>query len=116
MSDEPTETLSLVSLSYREAQRLNRLHAKGDPEGVAFFEELKASAGECFLCGSSLGPGEGVAAIMSDPAAKTPGMAMIGRQCDECGAQTFQWRMNRLVKIFKAMRPGWHARRPGWRR
>jgi hypothetical protein len=119
MSDDATtETLTLVSLPYKEAQRLNRLHAKGEPEGVAFFDELKAGAGECFLCGLPLGPGEGVGCIMSDPRAGSE-MAMVGRQCDTgiCGNLTYQQKLHRLIKIYKAMYgPGWHARRPGWRR
>jgi len=37
MSDEP---LTLVSMPYAEAQRLNRLCMKNEPEGVAFEYEV----------------------------------------------------------------------------
>jgi hypothetical protein len=114
MSDDEPQTLTLVALPYREALRLNRSYKNGEPEGTEFFDELRATEGECFLCAAPLSPGEGACAIMTDPAAKTPGTAMIGRQCDSCGSQTFQWRLNRLIKIFKAMHKGWHATRPSW--
>jgi hypothetical protein len=40
--------------------RLERAFRRGEAEAIAFFDELKADEGECFLCGVPLQPGEGL--------------------------------------------------------
>src|SRR5260370_29490910 len=75
VSDSP---LQLASMPRKEAVRLELAFRRGDPEAVAFFDELKSSQGECFLCGDPLQPGEGVAALMPDPAAPQPDLIMWG--------------------------------------
>ena len=52
--------LSLISMRYAEAARLNSAAARGETEAVEFFRDLWPEMGECFLCGNQLAPGAGV--------------------------------------------------------
>ena len=105
--------LSLISMRYAEAARLNSAAARGETEAVAFFRDLWPEMCECFFCGNPLAPGACVTPIMTHPRGK-PGAAMLGRQCDTCSALPWQTRMHRLTKLFKLMFAGWRPTRPGW--
>jgi len=108
MSDE--HELKLLNLDWHEAMRLDRASKKGDPEALAFFADVRSGKGQCLICGANLEDDEGVAMIVPDPGASEL-LALIGRQCVECNSLTWQVRAHKLIKLFKAMYPGWHVAR-----
>src|ERR1043165_3061682 len=109
------DRLGLISIPYHAADRLHRAAGKGDPEALQLLNELWPGDVECFQCGRLLAPGEGTAAILPDPPNQRKGMAMLGRTCPACAALPYVWQMRKIIKIMRAMYPGWHPRRAGWR-
>jgi hypothetical protein len=107
MSDE--YPLNLVNLPWTEAMRLDKRFNEGAPDGVEFFADLRAGKGRCFICDAEMEDDAGVISIMPEPT--RIGVALLGRQCEACGSLTWQQRANRIIKLFKAMRPGWHVTR-----
>jgi hypothetical protein len=65
------------------------------------------------LCGVPLQPGEGVAALMPDPAATRPDLGMWGRHCQACMSLPYPIRLRKLMTIMRAMFPNF--RPAGWR-
>ena len=61
--------LSLISMRYAEAARLNSAAARGETEAVEFFRDLWPEIGERFFCGNPLALGAGVTSIMTHPRA-----------------------------------------------
>lgn len=101
--------LKLVNLPWREAMRLNKIYEQGAAQGVDFFAELRAGRGRCFICDTPMEDDAGVISIMPEPT--QPGMALLGRQCDQCSSLTWQQRAHRIIRMFKAMHPKWHVTR-----
>jgi len=101
--------LNLANLPWAEAMRLNKRFNECAPDAVNFFAGLRAGRGRCFICDSPMEHDAGVISIMPEPT--RIGVALLGRQCDACGALTWQQRANRIIKMFKAMKPGWHVTR-----
>jgi hypothetical protein len=109
------DSLGLISIPHREADRLHRAVSKGDAEAIQLLYSLWPDDAECFQCGRIIAPGEGTAAILPDPPNARKGFAMLGRTCAECSALPYVWQLRRIIKIMRALYPNWHRRRAGWR-
>jgi len=97
--------LSLISMRYAEAARLNSAGARGETEAVEFFRDLWPEMGECFLCGNPLAPG-----AVSRRRGK-PGAAMLGQQCDICSA--LPWQAYASTKVIQTHVCGLETDAPG---
>jgi hypothetical protein len=113
--------LVILNVPHDVLSRMRALANKGDQEAqhwlkVELWKDYTPPFA-CFLCDGDV---HQVNATLSLPDKKPPKgetqQMIIAPLCDECDGLPALVRWNRIIKLMKALRPGWHPRGPVWGR
>jgi len=113
--------LVILNVPQDVLSRMRRLANKGDEEAQRWLKiELwkdYTPPFACFLCDGEVHEVNATLSLPDKkPRKREKQQMMIAPLCDACDGLPMLVRWNRIIKLMKAIRPGWHPRGAAWGR
>ena len=113
--------LIILNVPQDVLSRMRRLANKGDEEAQRWLKvELwkdYTPPFACFLCDGEVHEVNATLSLPDKkPRKREKQQMMIAPLCDACDGLPMLVRWNRIIKLMKAIRPGWHLRGAAWGR